>query len=124
MSQEHYDTLVKTRKVPATRETCISPIKGYSAKYDGVLVEFEVAPGTTKALEAIGVRNNAGVVVEKYPNMPEVSKGWNEEKAFFKGEGKKGNKATDKGQINIGLGTGKALEIFNKNIIKFKEVPK
>lgn len=44
-----------------------------------------------------------------------------ERNAFFKGEGKK---ATGKGQINIGLGTGKVLEIFNKNIIKFKEVPK
>ncbi|RAP28783.1 hypothetical protein C2W64_04369 [Brevibacillus laterosporus] len=86
------------------------------------MVEFEVSPGTTKALEAIGVRNKAKEVVRKYPDMPEVVKGWNEEK--FKGEGKKGKKATGDTQINIGLGTGKALEIFNKNIIKFKEVPK
>ena len=42
MSEEDYNTLVKTKKLPATRETCISPTKGYSQKYDGVLVEFKV----------------------------------------------------------------------------------
>ena len=33
--------------------------------------------------------------------------------AFFKAEGP---------QINIGLGKGKALEIFNSNIFKFRQV--
>lgn len=40
-------------------------------------------------------------------NMPVVNMGWSLFDAFFKGEGS---------QINIGLGQGSALEIFNSNI--------
>lgn len=40
----------------------------------------------------------------KYPGMSVVSKGWMADSAYFKGEGD---------QINIGLGDGQALNIFN-----------
>ena len=120
MSQEHYDTLVETGKLPATTETCISPTKSYSEQYDGALVEFKVKAGTTQALEEIGVRNGSSIVAEKYPNMPKVSKGWNQNNTFFKGEGISGNKSIGDPQINIGLGKGKALDIFNDNIINFE----
>ena len=119
MSQADYDTLVKMGKLPATTETCISPTKEYAAQYDGVLVEFKVKPGTTQALEGIGVRNGSSMAAEAYPNMPKVSKGWNESNAFFKGEGLSGNKSIGEPQINIGLGKGDALDIFNDNMISF-----
>lgn len=51
---------------------------------------------------------------EVYPNMPYVSGvKWTENFAFFKAEDS---------QINIGLGKGKALEIFNSNISTYKKV--
>jgi hypothetical protein len=42
--------------------------------------------------------------------MSDVSRGWMKNNAFFKAE---------KGFINIGLGYGKALDIFNKGIVIF-----
>ncbi|ALB61133.1 hypothetical protein AFK62_00730 [Cronobacter condimenti 1330] len=48
-----------------------------------------------------------------YPDMPDVSKGWKDLNAFFKAEGD---------QINIGLGKGKALDIFNEGIYNFERV--
>lgn len=51
---------------------------------------------------------------EIYPDMPYVSGvKWTEDSAFFKAEGL---------HINIGLGRGSALEIFNSNIRAFREV--
>ncbi len=50
--------------------------------------------------------------------MSEVEKGWTRNNALFKTEG------GDYGltQINIGLGKGKALNIFNGNISAFKVI--
>lgn len=45
--------------------------------------------------------------------MPDVGKGWKETSAFFKAEGE---------QINIGLGKGKALDIFNQGIQRFERL--
>lgn len=45
--------------------------------------------------------------------MPTVSKGWKPNNAYFKGED---------GQINIGLGKGKGLDIFNDSIVESKVV--
>ena len=42
--------------------------------------------------------------------MPLVSKGWTTANAFFKAEG---------AQINIGLGRGTALDLFNSNLRGF-----
>ncbi|KFA58457.1 hypothetical protein GAPWKB11_1580 [Gilliamella apicola] len=49
--------------------------------------------------------------------MPEVKSGWNENSVFFKQE-----KVGKNAQINIGLGKGKGIEIFNENIISFENV--
>lgn len=124
MSKVDYETFIKTGKIPATGETFISPTKAYSAQYDGILVKFEVKVGTTQSLEAIGVRDISSITVAKYQNMPIVDKGWTQNNAFFKGEGIGGNKSISQPQINIGLGKGKALDIFNNNIVKFEEVPR
>lgn len=45
--------------------------------------------------------------------MPIVQSGWSTSNALFKGEGT---------QINIGLGKGSALDIFNNNIIDFRVI--
>ena len=45
--------------------------------------------------------------------MPLVSKGWTAASAFFKGEGT---------QINVGLGQGSALDIFNEGIVGFERI--
>jgi hypothetical protein len=48
------------------------------------------------------------------PVMPLVSRGWTSTSAFFKGEG---------GILNIGLGRGRGLGIFNDAIEGFEVVP-
>ena len=62
------------------------------------------------------------VVKEKYPDMPmpEKSSGWGYKFVRFKEEGGKFNNP----QINIQLGKegGKALNIFNDNIIDYKVI--
>lgn len=106
MSQSDYDYLRMTGELPATRETFISPTKAFSSDYDRVMVRFELNNGTTSMLEKIGLSNGdrAPLAKEIYPNMPHVSGvKWTENFAFFKAEGE---------QINIGLGKGKALEVF------------
>lgn len=111
MSQADYDYLRMTGELPATNETFISPTYSFSSDYDGITVEFELRKGTTNSLLDIGVGNNVDQAIRDYGVLPQVSKGWTENNALFKGEGT---------QTNIGLGKGKALEIFNSNIINFK----
>ena len=116
MSQSDYDYLRMTGELPPTGETFISPISSFSNDYDGVMVKFELNSGTTSMLEKIGLSNGdrAMLAKEVYPDMPYVSGvKWTENFAFFKAEGS---------QINIGLGKGKALEIFNSNISTFKRM--
>ena len=117
MSQEHYDTLVDTGRMPGTTETSTSPTHAFSSDYDGVTVEFETKPGTTAQLEAIGVSDGAPHTKSVHPDMPTGGKGWTKEHARFKTESLNG-----KPQINIQLGKGKALDTFNDNIVSFKKV--
>ncbi|MEU6562017.1 putative T7SS-secreted protein [Nocardia nova] len=114
MSEEHYEHLMKTGELPPTGETFISPTQGFSDAYDGRLVEFQLRPGTIDELAQIGVRNDAKAVRDLYPDMPPVSKGWALHHAHFKGEGYN--------HVNIGLGRGPGLEIFNRNIERFREI--
>ncbi|MFF0725309.1 DUF6531 domain-containing protein [Streptomyces sp. NPDC004134] len=116
MSKEHFETLKSTRRLPATKETFTSPTKGFSDSYDGVMVEFTAPAGTRDALAAIGVRDASSLTAGKYPDMPQVSKGWVSDHAFFKKEGKD--------HVNIGLGQGKALDLFNDSFTDFKEIPR
>ena len=60
-------------------------------------------------LSRSGVRDTSAVTGASYPNMPLVGRGWPAGNAFFKAEG---------AQINIGLGRGGALEIFNNNVAR------
>lgn len=97
----------------ATSETFISPTQEYSEKYNGITVRFEVKGGTIEALEKIGVLEGSILVNENYGKLPKVEKWWIYNSVYFKGENS---------QVNIGLRMGRALEIFNENMIKFEKI--
>ena len=109
MSSEDFEIFQKTGKIPATGETTISPTQGFSEGYDGVLVKFKVKKGTTEKLMDIGVRDESSKLADEFSNMPESKSGWGKNHARFKKEDE---------QVNIGLGKGKALDIFNENIVE------
>jgi len=113
MSLEQYQELMVTSKVPATTETSVSPSIGYSSQYSGVLVKFTLAPGTSAALQDIGVTANEPAALQ-FPNMPASAGNWMQTNAQFKGEGK---------QMTTQLGQGNALSIFNQNIKDFELIP-
>ncbi|MFJ3377742.1 hemagglutinin repeat-containing protein, partial [Pseudomonas sp. NPDC086112] len=116
MSQEHYDTLLETGKVSATGETFISPTQGFSSTYTGVLVQFNLWPGALDALSGLGVRDASKAVKNAYPDMPPMSslpEGWSFTNVYFKKE---------RDQINIGLGKGPGLDVFNYYIKSFSEI--
>jgi hypothetical protein len=52
---------------------------------------------------------------QMYPEMQDVQKGRVQDSALFKTEG---------GVLNIALGKGGALSIFNQNITKFEVLPR
>jgi hypothetical protein len=110
MSKEHFKALKQTGRLPATGETFISPTRAFSARYDGVLVQFRLQPGTTAKLAEHGVSDGSDLVRGAYPALRKCDSGWGTKHALFKSERK---------QINIGLGRGPALETFNSNIIDF-----
>lgn len=115
MSQADLEQLIDTGQIPATGETFVSPSLGYSSGFNGVTVQFNVQAGTTDSLLGMGVRNTAaGFTGTAYEGLPIVSGGWADTSAFFKWE---------QGVVNIGLGNGQALNIFNANIVTFGVVP-
>lgn len=91
-------------------ETFISPSYSYAHGYDGIKVQFTVRNRTVNWLTKIGVRDASTLTSSLYPNMQPVFKGWMSTNAYFKAEGT---------IVNIGLGYGKALNIFNKGILSF-----
>ncbi len=112
MKQSHYDQLLETGEIPATGETFISPSLEYAQGYEGVTVQFDVKAGTTDQLLEIGVRN-PGLSGGVYDSLPLAQSGWGESSALFKQEGD---------VVNIGLGKGSALDLFNNNIMKFTRI--
>ncbi len=111
MSRSHYESFLTTGRIPATTETFISPTQSFSTAYDGVMIKFQVREGTTASLGNIGVRAHGTRAAQSLPDMPLVKSGWGKKYALFKPEGE---------QINIGLGKGAALDIFNKSITGFE----
>ncbi len=111
-SKEHYEELVKTNRIPRTRETTTSSTMLFSESYEGVLVQFKVKRGTIRNLEEIGIaeRNHVGILVQ-HPLLKADKSPWLLENARFK---------LENGQVNIALGRGKALEIVNDNILEYK----
>ena len=111
MSKEHYEALLNTKKLSATSETFTSPTQLYSEAYEGYLVKISVKHGTLDKLKLVGTSDGTADVVKKFGEMPKNSKGWTSSNAYFKKEG---------AQVNIGLGKGNALELFNENINGFE----
>lgn len=111
MSRADFEHFLSTGKLKATTETFISPTRKFSEDYKGVLVKFQLAEGTTQALRDIGVRAHGKKSEALLPDLPQVKKGWARSKALFKPEGD---------QINIGLGKGRALDVFNQGIRGFE----
>ena len=115
-------------------ETYISPSLSYVQKYDygGVTLEFKLNPGTTNELMNIGVKSKnqiSGIMVNpnyNYSKLPNDFKGWGNNHAMFKLEKtiQKNPIIKDPYNVNIGLGSkeGKALSIFNDNIIDYKGI--
>ena len=112
ISMADYNSLLQTGKLPATTETSTSSVQAYSSRFDGVLVKFRLEPGTTEALLDIGVREE-GQPLTSTLGLPVGSEGWGSLNARFKQE---------RGQVTIALGFGRALEIFNQNIVEFEKV--
>ena len=136
ISQEHYDILKSTGKIPAgyNGETFISPSLSYVQRYDygGVTLEFKLNPGTMNELMNIGVKSKnqiSGIMGNpnyNYSKLPNAPKGWGNNHAMFKLETtiQKNPIIKDPYNVNIGLGReeGKALNIFNDNIIDYKVI--
>ena len=76
------------------------------------MVQFKVKRGTIDELRNIGIaaRNNEEVL-SQFPELkPDISP-WNKKFARFK---------LENDQVNIALGRGTALKIFNDNLIEFE----
>lgn len=127
ISKEHYSELLKTNRMPGTGECTTSPNQLFSEDYEGMLVKFKVKLGTIDELKAIGITDGSPLVKAEFGTMPtnvEIGGGWNQTRARFKTETLK---STNTGQVNIALGQGRALNVFNDNILEFqfiKEIAK
>jgi RHS repeat-associated protein len=114
MSEPQFEKFSRTGKVPPNTETSISPSRDYSSKYDGVTVKITVQPGTSAQLQKIGIAANKPAATQ-FPGMSTRTGSWMQTNARFKVEG---------GQMTTQLGQGKAIDIFNQNIVDFQLVPK
>lgn len=111
MSVDDYNEFLRTGRMPATTETFISPTQAFSENYAGVLVRFQTKAGTYDKLKNVGFRAHGTKSANLFPELSPVKRGWGKRGAQFKPEGD---------QVNIGLGKGKALEIFNDNVVGFE----
>jgi YD repeat-containing protein len=112
MSPKDIAKMERTNKIPATGETFISPSEAYASGYEGVTVRVTTRPGTMQQLADVGVSANPGTTA-LFPDMPSAAKGWTSNNAMFKLEGD---------VVNTGLGKGKALDIFNSNIVQYESI--
>ncbi|WP_215796521.1 hypothetical protein [Paludibacterium paludis] len=114
MSERQFEQFSRTGKLPPTTETSISPSVAYSSKYDGVTVKITVTPGTSAQLQEVGIAANKPAKIQ-FPTMSTQTGPWMQSNARFKVEG---------GQMTTQLGQGRAIDIFNKNIVDFELIHK
>jgi hypothetical protein len=98
--------------MPPTTETSISPVLGYSSKYNGVTVKIVVKQGTFSKLQEIGIAANSATA-KVFPTMSIKTGKWMKTNTRFKVEG---------GQMTTQLGQGRGIKIFNENIVHFEKV--
>jgi hypothetical protein len=114
MAASDFADLLATGRLVATGETFISPSLEFASGFEGVTVKFELAGGTTDSLFNIGVRiRGGGLDGGAFGSLNFAESGWGAANALFK---------LERGSINIGLGQGDALSIFNSNIVRFSVV--
>ena len=113
ISQSDYDQLLSSGRMPGTTETSTSPLQAFSEDYDGVLVKYYVNLGTIDDLRVIGRTDGSNLVRSQFGEMPQAVSGWIDNFIRFKKEGT---------QVNIQLGRGPGIDIFNNNLIAFERV--
>jgi hypothetical protein len=126
MPSEHYDNLKSNFKLlkSVNNETSTSPNASFSQSYDGVLVKMWVEPGTIDKLKAIGVRGQQDLLPllqQSFGNLPHSGKGWHPTKVQFKVETNEVVTPNFK-QVNIQLGSGEGVKIFNHNLLYFEKI--
>lgn len=125
MSESDYLILKNTGQMPGTNSgTFISPNLAYAQTYKGITVEFQINTKFYDQAMKIATKDNSKIVssYKQYANLPINQSGWGNGNILIKSEnfGKPGAG----GIISIGLGRGAGLDLFNKNIIRFREVPR
>jgi hypothetical protein len=107
-----------TGRLPPTTETSMAASLEYASgiytKNGGITFKLTTKPGTSAQLQEIGIAapGDARVV---FPDMSTRNGPWMQTNARFKVEG---------GQMTTQLGQGRALDIFNENLIDFVRLPK
>ena len=103
--------------MPGVTETTTSPNQLFSESYDGVLVKFYVTTGTIDQLKTYGRTDGSALVLEQFGEMPLATSGWTNDFVRFK---KEGGDLTP--QVNIQLGRGPGIQIFNDNLVAFEKI--
>lgn len=116
LSPQDFKYLERTGMLRPTTETSISPDFAYSSKYinnNSVTVRFATAtaPGTSAALQELGIAANLPAALEL--GMVQRNGSWMQTNTRFKVEG---------GQMTTQLGQGPGITIFNRGIVDFKHV--
>ncbi len=113
---QNYTDLINTGRLPGTTETSTSPTISFSENYDGVLVKFYLRHGTIDQLVQHGRKaHNHPLIIQQFGDMPLAQSGWIDEYVCFKKEG-----GDSMPQVNIQLGIGPGITIFNNNLIAFE----
>lgn len=137
MEEKHYERLLKGEGIIGIGETFTSPtleyiLKGTKKKtgYFGVVVKFQMKPGTLDALKSKAIINDETEFIKaifgnKLPeNVKNVNK-WNTRNyALFKTESYDKSALENIDQVNIALGKSETLTEFNKNILFFEFIMK
>jgi hypothetical protein len=126
MPSEHFDNLKSNFKLlkSANNETSTSPNASFSQSYNGVLVKIWVEPGTIDKLKAVGVRSHPDLhphLQQHFGNLPFIGGGWHPSKVQFKVETNEVVTPNFK-QVNIQLGSGEGVKIFNDNLLYFEKI--
>jgi hypothetical protein len=114
MSPADFEHLQNFGVLRPTTETSISPNLAYSSKYtnnNSVTVRFATEPGTSAALQEIGIAANPPAA--QALGLAERNGGWMQTNTRFKVEG---------GQMTTQLGQGPGIATFNRGIVDFERV--
>lgn len=134
MEEKHYKRLLNGEGIIGTGETFTSPTLNYiqngtksQGGYQGVIVKFQMKPGTLDILKRKAIINDDSKAIKAIftNNLPtqvkEINKWTIRDYILFKTENYTLNGIEMK-QVNIALGNGDALKEFNKDILFFEKV--